>query len=328
MGRTGLRVSSICLGTMTFGFQTEEADSIKIMDTAWDAGVNFLDTSDAYPLGTNVTGGTEEIVGRWMKSKPRDQVILATKAFAPTGPGAHQRGLSRGHIVRAVDDSLRRLGTDYIDLYQSHFPDPETPIDETMKAFDDLVRWGKVRYVGCSNYQAWQLARALWVSDKEGISRFDCLQPRYNILFRELENETLPLCRDQGVGIIAYNPLAGGFLTGKYGGVHDLREGTRFRLGNVAERYQARYWEEAQFDQVAQLKTYFDGRGISLTHAAIAWVLGRSGITSAIVGASKPEQIADSLKAVDVQLTEEDLAACNEPWFNIPRRKDPLVALR
>ena len=328
MGQTGLRVSEICLGTMTFGFQTESEEAFRIMDAAVDGGVNFIDTADVYPIGTNEAGATEAIVGRWLAGQPRDRIVLATKCVAPMGPSPNERGASRQHILSAVDESLRRLGTDYIDLYQLHGPDPGTPIEETMRALDDLVRWGKVRYVGCSNFRAWQLSLALGASDRLGLVRFDCDQPRYNILWRDIESDLLPLCRDQGVGIIAYNPLAGGFLTGKYRDTADLQEGTRFTLGNAGPRYRNRYWDEIQFEQVARLQSYFAEREISITHAAIAWVLAQDGITSAIVGASKVEQIADSLRYTEIELDEEDLEFCDQAWYEIPRPTDPEVAMR
>lgn len=328
MGQTGLRVSEICLGTMTFGFQTESEEAFRIMDAAVDGGVNFIDTADVYPIGTNEAGATEAIVGRWLAGQPRDRIVLATKCVAPMGPSPNERGASRQHILSAVDESLRRLGTDYIDLYQLHGPDPGTPIEETMRALDDLVRWGKVRYVGCSNFRAWQLALALGASDRLGLVRFDCDQPRYNILWRDIESDLLPLCRDQGVGIIAYNPLAGGFLTGKYRDTADLQEGTRFTLGNAGPRYRNRYWDEIQFEQVARLQSYFAEREISITHAAIAWVLAQDGITSAIVGASKVEQISDSLHYSEIELNEEDLTFCDQAWYEIPRPTDPEVAMR
>jgi len=328
MGRSGLRVSEVCLGTMTFGFQTGREEAFGVMSAARDAGVTFIDTADVYPLGSPDVGTTEEIVGAWLATQARDSVVLATKCWGATGPGPNDRGLSRAHILHAVDASLRRLGTDYIDLYQVHSPDPRTPIEETMQALDDLVRWGKVRYVGCSNYQAWELARALNASDRRGVVRYQCDQPRYNLLFREIENELLPLTRQEGIGVIAYNPLAGGFLTGKYESTADLREGTRFTLGTAAERYRSRYWDDAHFREVERLKVYFSRRGVSLTHAAIAWVLAQDGITSAIVGASRASQIEDSLGYTDVALTADDLAFCNDAWYNLPRARDPGVALR
>ncbi len=330
MGRTGLRVSEICLGTMTFGNQCDEATSFAIMDRAAEGGVNFIDTADGYPLGGGLEtkGRTEEIVGKWLKGK-RGQFVLATKVNAAMSDLPNDRGLSRRHIIEACDASLRRLQTDYIDLYQCHAPDPETPIDETLRALDDLVHAGKVRYLGCSNYQAWELAKALWTSDKLGLARFDCAQPRYNILFRVIEDEILPLCRDQGVGVIVYNPLAGGFLTGRYQPGQAPQAGTRFTLGSGAgQRYRQRYWEEAQFQAVEDLKGFFSARNRSLTHVAIAWVLAQPGITSAIVGASRPEQLADSLGAAGQTLDAEETAFANSVWYRLPRSDNPAVALR
>ena len=190
------------------------------------------------------------------------------------------------------------------------------------------MRWGKVRYVGASNYRAWQLALALGASDRAGITRFECDQPRYNILWRDIEDDLLPLCRDQGVGIIAYNPLAGGLLTGKYQNTQDLRDDTRFTLGSAGPRYRKRYWDEAQFEQVARLQDYFAQRGQQITHAAIAWVLAQDGVTSAIVGASRAEQIVDSLSYDQIELSNEDLEFCDQSWYELPRPTDPEVAMR
>jgi aryl-alcohol dehydrogenase-like predicted oxidoreductase len=245
------------------------------------------------------------------------------------GRGANERGLSRKHICTAVENSLRRLQTDYIDLYQVHAPDPETPLDETLRALDDLVRQGKVRYVGCSNFQAWLLASALWTSDKLGLARFDCVQPRYNLLFREIENEILPLCRHHGVGVIPYNPLAGGFLTGKYKPSAEPSGETRFGLsGRAGLIYRQRYWQEAQFAAVTHLQEFFAVRNKSLTQVAIAWVLAQPGITSPIVGATSPEQLRQSLPATELTLEAEEMEVCNEAWFTLPRHSDPAVALR
>lgn len=332
MGRTGLKVSEICLGTMTFGNQADEATAFRIMDLAAEAGVTFLDTADSYPLGgtAELRGRTEEIVGRWLKAR-RDQFVLATKCRQAMGPGPNDAGLSRRHILAACEASLQRLGTDYIDLYQAHMPDPETPLDETLRAFDDLVRAGKVRYIGCSNYRAWELAKALWVSDRLGLARLDCVQPRYNLLFRMIEAELLPLCRDQGVGVIVYNPLAGGFLTGRYQKGQGPEPGTRFTLEGVAragETYRRRYWADPYFDAVETLRAFFEPRGKPLVQVAIAWVLAQPGITSAIVGASRPEQLAQSLGAVEVTLDEAELAACDDVWYRLPRERDPLVTGR
>ncbi len=331
LGRTGLKVSEICLGTMTFANQCDEATSFAIMDAAWDAGIFFFDTADVYPLGATAEtrGQTEVYVGNWIKQRGvREKMVLATKCRGNMGDGPNEAGLSRKYIMSAVDASLRRLQTDYIDLYQLHSPDLETPIEETMEALNDVVKAGKVRYLGCSNYQAYQLAKALWVSDKNGLARFECDQPRYNILYREIENEILPLCRQEGVGVIAYNPLAGGFLTGRYQPGQEVEEGSRFTVYSAGKMYQARYWQEAQFMAVQELKAYFEPRGRSLTQVALSWVLAQPGITSAIVGASKPEQLKDSLPGTDLTLEKEELDACNDIWYKLPRARDPFLALR
>ena len=217
LGRTGLQVSRICLGTMTFGLQVDEDASRAILDKAADSGVTFLDTADVYPLGGDLTtaGRTEEIVGRWLRGK-RSDFVVATKCFGPMGRNRWDMGNSRRHILDAIDASLRRLQTDFVDLYQLHFDDAGVPLDETLGALDDLVRAGKVRYVGCSNFLAYRLARALGRSDVLGLARFVSVQPRYNLLFREFERELFPLCIDEGVAVIPYNPIAGGMLSGKH----------------------------------------------------------------------------------------------------------------
>lgn len=331
LGRTGLKVSEICLGTMTFGNQADEATSFAIMDVADRAGVTFFDTADVYPLGGSLeqAGTTEEIVGRWIKERrARERIVLATKCRMRMGAGPNDEGLSRKHIMSACDASLRRLQTDYIDLYQVHAPDPDTPIEETLRALDDLLRAGKVRYIGCSNYPAWQLAEALWTSDKHDLARFECDQPRYNILFRMIEDEILPLCRQYGVGVIAYNPLAGGMLTGRYRDAQRIEPGTRFSLNRSGELYQKRYWKDPVFDAVTRLGDFVEGRGKSLTHVALRWVLDQPGITCAILGASKPAQLEDSLKGVDIRLDDDDRRACDEVWYELPRERDPQIARR
>ncbi len=327
MGRTGLKVSEICLGTMTFGYQCDEKTSFAIMNKAADAGVYFIDTADVYPVPPSVetAGRTEEIVGKWLKGQ-RDRFVLATKCRMKVGPGMNDEGLSRRHIIKAVDDSLRRLQTDYIDLYQPHSFDADTPIEETLSALDDVVRAGKVRYLGCSNYPAWQIAIALGVSAAKGLERFDCVQPRYNLLFRDIEAELMPLCRDQGLGIIAYNPLAGGFLTGKYDSLDAAPpEKTRFSLGKTGDLYRERYWQHAQLEAVNELKAFLQPRGKSLLQTSIAWVLAQPGVTSAIVGASKPEQLDASLGAVNVTLDKDELEVCNRAWYHLPR---PMTAAK
>ncbi len=331
LGRTGLKVSEVCLGTMTFGKQADEETSFAIMDTAEAAGINFFDTADVYPLGggLDLVGQTEEIVGNWLvKSNARNRIVLATKCRGAMSSLPNDEGLSRKHILNACEQSLRRLKTDYIDLYQAHAPDPSTPIEETLRAYDDLVRSGKVRYIGCSNYPAWQLMESLWRSDKRNLVRFDSAQPRYNILFRMIEDEILPTCRQYDIAVIPYNPLAGGMLTGRYEKGQGLESGTRFSLEHAGELYRKRYWNEPVFEVVDDLKRYFSERDKSLTHVALAWVLGKVGITSAIVGASRPEQLEDSLQGVELTLTEEERNYCNEAWYRLPRESDPTVARR
>ena len=329
LGKTGLKVSKICLGTMTFGNQTAEPEAFAIMSAAAEAGVNFIDTADVYPLGGDLStvGHTEQIVGGWLSGK-RQNFVLATKCTGATGPGPNDRGSSRRHIFEAVDASLRRLRTDYIDLYQMHQVDETTPLEETARALDDLIRWGKVRYVGVSNYPAWRIALMLNAADGHGWTRIVSDQPRYNILFREIESEIVPLCIDQGVGIIAYNPLAGGFLTGRYRKGQEPAEGTRFKLQRAGEVYRRRYWHEAQFDVVEEMSHYFRARNRSLAQVAAAWVLDRPGITSAILGASRAEQITETLGAADLHLDSEELAFCNEAWYKLPRPTDSVVANR
>jgi 1-deoxyxylulose-5-phosphate synthase len=321
LGQTGLKVSALCLGTMTFGHQCDEATSFAILDRAAEGAVTFLDTADAYPVPPTpeTAGRTEEIVGKWLQGR-RDRFVLATKCRIRVGVGANDEGLSRKHVLQAADDSLRRLRTDYLDLYQAHSPDPDTPLEETLRAFDDLVRWGKVRYVGCSNYPAWQVALSLGTSDRLGLARFQCVQPRYNLLYREIESELLPLCRDQGLGVIPYNPLAGGFLTGKYRSLAEPPPpNTRFSLGKTGELYRGRYWQQAQLEAVDRLQAFLAPRGRKLATVAVAWVLSRPGVSSAIIGASRPEQLDDSLAAAGLTLDEEELAACEAAWYSLPR---------
>jgi aryl-alcohol dehydrogenase-like predicted oxidoreductase len=324
MGSTGLKVSEICLGTMTFGHQCDEPTAFAILNKAAEHGVNFVDTADAYPVPPTpeTAGRTEEIIGAWLHGR-RDNFVLATKCRFRVGPGPNDEGLSRRHILQAAENSLRRLRTDYIDLYQAHSPDPTTPLEETLRAFDDLVRQGKVRYVGCSNYPAWQVALALGISTRLNLARLDCVQPRYNLLYREIESELLPLCRDQGLGVIAYNPLAGGFLAKRYRSEEAPVPGTRFTLGKTGDLYRDRYWHNAQFEAVEQLRRFFEPRGKSLVQAAIAWILAQAGITAAIVGASKPEQLDESLAAANVNLDAEELEACNLAWYSLPRPIKP-----
>jgi aryl-alcohol dehydrogenase-like predicted oxidoreductase len=327
LGRTGLKVTEVCLGTMTFGHQCDEHTSFAIMDAAAEAGVTFIDTADVYPIPVSLetVGRTEEIVGRWLRGK-RTEFVVATKCRMNMGTGANDGGLSRKHVLAAIDASLKRLGTDYVDLYQVHAPDPETPIEETLRALDSIVQSGKARYIGCSNFQAWQLGNALWASDRLKLSRFDSVQPRYNLLFREIENELLPLCEDQGVGVIAYNPLAGGFLTGKHR--RDLPPADNTRFAVAGKLYVDRYWNDASFSVVERLQDFLATRGKSLTHVALAWVLMQRAVTAAIVGATSPEQLRDALQGVGLELDREEVDQCNEVWYDVPRARDPRIALR
>ena len=314
-GRTGMGVSRLCLGTMTFGVQCDEEQSFAILDAAHDHGITFLDTADAYPAGGRLTdsGRTEEIIGRWMQDRGcRDDVILASKFFAPMGERVWQRGGSRKHVMEALDASLRRLQTDHLDLYQMHFPDMRTPISETMEALDDCVRAGKVRYIGCSNFEAWQLARANGVAAANGWRRFDSVQPRYSLLFRQYERDLFDLCALDDIAVIPYNPLAGGMLTGKHSREAGPTEGTRFTLGTAAERYQQRYWQDPFFDTVDEVKVLAADAGIGMVELAVAWVLANPVVTSPIIGASRPEQLDAAVGALDITLDDELLARLDE----------------
>lgn len=314
LGNTGLRVSRLCLGTMTFGYQSDEATSFAILDRAGEKGITFLDSSDVYPLGGGLerAGRTEEIIGKWIRGKRHDWVI-ATKCFGATGPQPFHAGNNRRHIFDAIDASLRRLGTDYIDLYQLHGYDPEVTTDETLGALDAIVRAGKVRYIGCSNYLAYQLARAIGRSDARGFARFVSVQPRYNLLFREFERELFPLCVEEGIGVIPYNPIAGGLLTGKHDRTKPPSEGTRFAFGGrVSQLYQDRYWKDKLFDAVDGLNRVAKDAGMSLATMSVAWVLAQPWVTSPIIGASRADQLDATVAALDVTLDAGVLAKLNE----------------
>jgi 1-deoxyxylulose-5-phosphate synthase len=317
LGRTGLQVSRLCLGTMTFGLQCDEPTAGAILDRAADGGIDFLDSSDAYPLGGELStrGRTEEILGRWLHGK-RDRWIVATKCFAPTGPAPFDAGNSRKHILDAVEASLRRLQTDYIDLYQLHGYDQKTPIDETLGALDDLVHQGKVRYVGCSNFLTYQLARAVGRTETLGLARLDSVQPRYNLLFREIEREMLPYCAEEGIGVIPYNPIAGGLLSGKHVRTSPPPEGTRFTLGWAGPAYQDRYWHDRQFDTVEELRELAQQAGVPMVTMSVAWVLANTAITAPIIGASSPHQLDASLAATEFALDDGLKAKLDEITYS------------
>ena len=308
MGRTGLKISAMSIGTMFFGTQVNEEEAIKTLDLAFDKGINMFDTADAYGLGKS-----EEIVGKAIKNK-RASVVLATKIGHRSGRGPNDSGLSREHIIQGVEVSLKRLGTDYIDIYYAHTPDYATPIEETLRAFDQLVRQGKVRYVACSNIRAWQLTKSLWVSDKNNLARYDCIQSVYNLLTRDVEYELLPCCAAEGVGVTVFNPLAAGFLTGKYDPSQPPPTDNRFGRERTGKREQELYWSPANFKAVAELKKIAEDHGRSLVQFALAWIINNPVVSSAIVGASSAKQLEDNVKAVDIKLTDEEKKACDEVW--------------
>ncbi len=308
LGRTGLKVSAVCLGTMQFGWSTDEPTAHDIMSRAVEMGINFLDTADVYTrwVEGNPGGVAETHIGNWLASGAvsRDRIVIATKVRGQMGDGPNDKGLSRSHIMNAVEASLRRLKTDYIDLYQTHSFDPETPLDETLRALDDLVRDGKVRYVGCSNYPAWLLAKSLWISDVRNLARYDSLQPHYSYVHRaEFERELQPLCLDQGVGVIPYSPLAAGFLTGKYRRDAALPDSRR------VESVQRRFMNERGFAAVDKLEAVGRAHDATIAQTAIAWVLANPAVTSAIIGATSIAQLEDTTKGAEVKLSAEDKAA-------------------
>ena len=322
LGHTGLKVSRICLGTMNFGVQCDEAQSRTILDCAADAGISFIDTADGYPLlGIPQTVGmTEEILGRWLKGK-RNDFIVATKCFAAMGPNPWERGTSRRHILDAVDNSLRRLQTDWIDLYQLHRYDDEVPLDETLEAMDSLVKAGKVRYIGCSNWPAYKLARAIGRSELRNWARLDSVQPRYSLLFRQWERDVLPLSLEEGVGVICFSPLAGGMLTGKYMPDQAPPPDTRFGLHEPSN---GMYWNAETFESVSRLKEVAAELNVELATLAIAWTLHQPAITAPIVGASKPEQLSPLVAALNLKLSPEVLARLDE-ITRVHRRGDAQV---
>ncbi|MFQ5398757.1 MAG: aldo/keto reductase [Anaerolineae bacterium] len=308
LGRTGLKVSTICLGTMQFGWTADEATAHEIMTRAVELGCNFIDTADIYSrwVEGNEGGVSEQIIGNWLAAGVvrRQDVIIATKVRGPMGSGPNDQGLSRQHILNEVEASLERLQTDYIDLYQVHFPDEETPLEETMTVLNDLVRAGMVRYIGCSNYPAWLLAKSLWISDVHHLSRFDSLQPHYSLVHRaEFERELQPLCLDQGIGVIPYSPLAGGFLTGKYRRDTPLPDTPR--AGNI----RGRYMNEQGFAAVEKLEEFGRAHDATVAQTAIAWVLANPAVTAAIIGANTVAQLEDTMKGAEVSLTAAEKEA-------------------
>jgi len=303
LGKAGVKVSELCLGTMIFGQQVDETTAIKIIKRAVDLGINFIDTADVY-----TEGRSEEIVGKAIKGM-RDEIVLATKVRSRTGLGPNDEGLSRKHIMRNFDTSLKRLGTDYIDLYQVHRVDPTTPLKETLTTLSDLVRDGKVRYIGCSNFPAWRLEKALRISDADGLEAFATVQPRYNIIDRDVERELLPLCIEEGIGVIPYSPLAGGFLTGKYQPDKPAPEGSR---GQLRPEWVSRYLNLRSQTLLQELKKISAETRMSMSQLGLAWVMANPAITSPIIGASKLEQLEENMEVLNHTLPAEALKRISE----------------
>lgn len=299
LGKSGLKVSAIGLGTNNFGRRLDADASALVINHALDMGVNMIDTSNSYG-----DGYSEEYIGRALKGK-REKAIIATKVSSAVGEGPNDGGNSRQHILAAVEDSLRRLKTDYIDLYQIHWHDPHVPIEETLRALDDLVRQGKVRYVGCSNFKAWQVCEAVWTSRTLGITEFVSMQPRYSLMDREIEAELAPFCESYGVGILPYYPLANGFLTGKYRRGQSAPEGTRLAEGDRG------MFTDANFDLLERLEAFCEARGHTVLELAFAWLLTNNAVSSVIAGATRVEQIVANANAASWQLTPYELADVN-----------------
>lgn len=344
LGRTGLKVSSLCLGTMTFGKQVDEATSAAIIDRAIELGVTFIDTADMY-----VNGVTEQIVAKAIKGR-RDSLVIASKGghikklaakygeqkisgpidlarpapFRPweagAGTGPNDMGLSRKHLMQALEGSLKRLGTDYLDLYYAHMPDYDTPLDETLRAMDDMVRQGKVRYIGCSNFRAFQLATALGISARQNLARWDFIQPPFNLLARDVEYELLPLCREEGVGVCPFSPMAAGLLSGKYEKDKAPLEGARYSLGHWGYTYNKPYWSDANFAAIERYKKIAAEAGVSLPRFALAWALANPAITAIVNGSTSIKQLEDNIAATDVKLSPDTLKACDDVWrsFRVP----------
>ena len=309
LGRTGLKVSALCLGTMQWGWTADEQTSHQVMDAFIDAGGNFLDTADVYNkwVDGHTGGESEEVIGRWLKARSnRSRVILATKARGAMGTGPNDEGLSRKHILDAAEASLRRLQTDYIDLYQTHWYDADTPIDETLAALDTLVQQGKVRYVGCSNYPAWRLVQSLWASDSHGLVRYDSIQPHYSLAHREeFEQEMAAVVTEYNIGVIPYSPLAGGFLTGKY-------TRSNVPVSARAESVQQRYFNEAGWRTLDAVREVAEQAGSTPTAVSLAWLLAQPFMTAPIIGANSVEQLGESLAAVELSLSSEQIGALSQ----------------
>lgn len=295
LGRSGIKVSEICLGTMTFGRTTDQVESSKMVHLSLDRGVNFFDCADGYS-----DGESEIMLGKAIKGRRRDAVI-ATKFFNPMGPGPNDSGMSRVHIMNAVEDSLKRLGLDHIDIYYIHHVDEQTPLEEMLRTLDDLVHQGKVRYIACSNYQAWRLSEALWISTTNNLARFACYQPQYSLVVRDIEQELIPLCQHSGLGVVVWGPVAGGFLTGKY------KPGERFLAGTRSEEnwvFPSQFFAANADQTLTALLDLSNQIGASPSQIALRWVLNRPAISSIIVGARNPAQLEENLATSDLVLDD------------------------
>jgi aryl-alcohol dehydrogenase-like predicted oxidoreductase len=318
LGNTGLKVSEYCIGADNFGGQTNAADSIRIMSAAIDGGVNFIDTANSY-----CDGRSEENVGRFIKTR-RSEVVLATKGRSQVGPGPNDVGVNKKYVMQAIDDSLKRLGTDYVDLYQVHAPDLTTPIEETVEAYNDVVRAGKARYIGVSNFSGPQLVEALWAQDRNGFTRFSSVQPRYNLLYREAERELFPACLDQGVGVMVYSPQAGGFLLGKHRNFKvETETGGRYSDDFKASNfYKSTYWNEPTFDAMEQFIAVTEKHGVSPMALALKWNRSNPAVSACIVGARTLEQLQQNLVAwqedVPQEAIDEATAIGDRLWDTAP----------
>lgn len=300
LGKAGVKVAPVCLGTMMFGSQTNEADSINIIHKAHDLGVNFIDTANMYSGGES-----EVVVGKAIVDR-RDRVILATKGRQPMGDGPNDQGGSRVHLMYALETSLKRLNTDYIDIYYYHAPHDSTPIEETLRALDDMVRSGKVHYIACSNFRAWRLCEALWTSDRLNLHSFCCLQPLYNIVNRDIEVEVLPLCQEHGIGVVSYSPLARGILTGKYTKFGEYPEGTRASRND--KRMNQAELRESSIEISQQLVAHCEKKGCAPSNFALGWVLANPILTSVIIGPRTMQQFDDNMGCLEVTITDDDEA--------------------
>ena len=313
VGRSGLQVSRLCLGTMIFGSQRDQSEAFAIMDMAAELGIDFIDVADVYPVppSSETWGRTEEIVGAWLQGK-RERFVVATKCVNRVGLCRNDSGGSRKHVIEACEASLRRLKTDRVDVYYLHHSDLDAPMDETLEALDRLVRDGKVLYIGVSNFEAWQVAMAMEAIAHSNLARIAVLQPRYNLLNRPYERDLLPLARASGMGVVPYNPLGAGVLTGKYKRGEEPPAESRFAQGDYGKMYQGRYWSERMFDVADAVVELARENGCTPAQLAVAWLLAQPDVTAPIIGASRPDQLVETAKAVGLSLSEATLQRLDE----------------